>query len=269
MPIGTALLFPSTTSLMSRFSDPRELGTAMGVAQTFAGLARVAAPLLATDDRSSASDTHGRSTWPAVAAFGVVGVLTLPDEAPVRRASPPSWRRRQAASDDEREHRGPAGAAGAAHRRTGNCLVRGLAGSPRQPDPAPAPPSRRFRRRGSRPFPAPIRAPPTPGRSSCPGRFPLRTRRPRLPGPIAAARGAAPSSVSTLPDAAEKWIGQRVFLGIGVLALLVAAGYLLKLSFDRGWIPPIMRCVGGVTLGIAVGAIGWRLHQRYRTMGRR
>ena len=48
VPIGTALLFPSTTSLMSRQSDPRELGTTMGVAQTFAGLARVAAPLLAT-----------------------------------------------------------------------------------------------------------------------------------------------------------------------------------------------------------------------------
>ncbi len=48
VPIGTALLFPSTTSLMSHQSDPRELGTTMGVAQTFAGLARVAAPLLAT-----------------------------------------------------------------------------------------------------------------------------------------------------------------------------------------------------------------------------
>ena len=33
---------------MSRLSDPRELGVTMGVAQTFAGMARVAAPLLAT-----------------------------------------------------------------------------------------------------------------------------------------------------------------------------------------------------------------------------
>jgi multidrug resistance protein len=48
VPIGTALLFPATTSLMSRYSAPRELGTTMGVAQTFAGLARVAAPILAT-----------------------------------------------------------------------------------------------------------------------------------------------------------------------------------------------------------------------------
>jgi MFS family permease len=48
VPIGTALLFPSTTSLLSGRTPSRELGTVMGVAQTFAGLARVAAPLIAT-----------------------------------------------------------------------------------------------------------------------------------------------------------------------------------------------------------------------------
>jgi uncharacterized membrane protein len=58
-----------------------------------------------------------------------------------------------------------------------------------------------------------------------------------------------------------------VFLAIGVTALLVAAGYLLKLSFERNWITPAMRCVGGVVAGIVTGAIGWRLHPRYRTYG--
>jgi uncharacterized membrane protein len=52
-----------------------------------------------------------------------------------------------------------------------------------------------------------------------------------------------------------------------VVALLMATGYLLKLSFDRGWISPVTRCTGGALLGFAVGAIGWRLHQRYRTYG--
>ena len=47
----------------------------------------------------------------------------------------------------------------------------------------------------------------------------------------------------------------------------MATGYLLKLSFERGWIPPIMRCIGGALLGGIVGAIGWRLHQRYRIYG--
>ena len=80
VPIGTALLFPSTTSLMSRFSDPRELGTAMGVAQTFAGLARVVAPLLAT----AAFQRLGHA-WPfylAGACVSVVGVLAFQMKTP-------------------------------------------------------------------------------------------------------------------------------------------------------------------------------------------
>ena len=48
VPIGTALLFPSTTALMSKAADKAELGTVMGSAQTFAGIARVVAPILAT-----------------------------------------------------------------------------------------------------------------------------------------------------------------------------------------------------------------------------
>lgn len=48
VPIGTALLFPATTSLLSAATPSAELGTTMGVAQTFAGLSRVAAPILGT-----------------------------------------------------------------------------------------------------------------------------------------------------------------------------------------------------------------------------
>lgn len=48
VPIGTALLFPSTTSLMSRASDKGELGTTMGTAQFFGGISRVVAPIGAT-----------------------------------------------------------------------------------------------------------------------------------------------------------------------------------------------------------------------------
>ena len=58
-----------------------------------------------------------------------------------------------------------------------------------------------------------------------------------------------------------------MFLGIGVVALLMAAGYLLKLSFDRNWISPAMRCIGGSVAGLAVGALGWRLEPKYRTYG--
>jgi uncharacterized membrane protein len=65
----------------------------------------------------------------------------------------------------------------------------------------------------------------------------------------------------------EQWIGQRVLLAVGVVALILAAGYLLRLSFDRGWISPVMRCVGGAISGFIVGAVGWRLQPRYRTYG--
>jgi Predicted membrane protein (DUF2339) len=65
----------------------------------------------------------------------------------------------------------------------------------------------------------------------------------------------------------EQWIGQRALLAIGVVALILAAGYLLRLSFDRGWISPVMRCLGGAVAGVIVGAIGWRLHPRFRTYG--
>ena len=75
VPIGTALLFPATTSLLQRYTDPRELGTTMGVAQTFAGLARVVAPLMAT-----AIFQRLGHAWPFYVAGGIValaGMLTL------------------------------------------------------------------------------------------------------------------------------------------------------------------------------------------------
>ena len=72
VPIGTALLFPATTSLMSRESDPQELGTTMGVAQTFAGLARVLAPVMATVLFQRLG--HG---WPFYVAGGFVALVGL------------------------------------------------------------------------------------------------------------------------------------------------------------------------------------------------
>jgi multidrug resistance protein len=72
VPIGTALLFPATTSLMSRYTDPAELGTTMGVAQTFAGLARVVAPLLAASLFQRLG--HG---WPFYVAGGFVALVGI------------------------------------------------------------------------------------------------------------------------------------------------------------------------------------------------
>jgi MFS family permease len=47
IPVGTALLFPATTSLVTRFASRQELGATMGVQQAFGGVARLIGPLWA------------------------------------------------------------------------------------------------------------------------------------------------------------------------------------------------------------------------------
>jgi multidrug resistance protein len=47
IPVGTALLFPATTALISRFAPRAETGQVMGVQQTFGGVARMVGPLWA------------------------------------------------------------------------------------------------------------------------------------------------------------------------------------------------------------------------------
>jgi MFS family permease len=48
VPVGTALTFPSTTALTSQWAEETELGTTLGTAQAFAGMARTVSPLIAT-----------------------------------------------------------------------------------------------------------------------------------------------------------------------------------------------------------------------------
>jgi MFS family permease len=47
IPIGTALLFPATTSLVTRYAERHELGATMGVQQAYGGVARLLGPLWA------------------------------------------------------------------------------------------------------------------------------------------------------------------------------------------------------------------------------
>ena len=72
VPIGTALLFPATTALMSHASEKAEVGTTMGVAQTFAGISRVVAPLIAT----LAYQRVG-PPWPFVLGGGIVALVSV------------------------------------------------------------------------------------------------------------------------------------------------------------------------------------------------
>jgi hypothetical protein len=59
----------------------------------------------------------------------------------------------------------------------------------------------------------------------------LSSPRPRVP---ASPRPVPPPRLPASPLSSEEFIGQRVLLAVGVVALILAAGYLLRLSFDRG-----------------------------------
>lgn len=120
-----------------------------------------------------------------------------------------------------------------------------------------------LRARGAPPAPAPADASPAVAPSAPRAEAPPPAP-PSVPSPPAS---AAPPPFLSARLSSEAWIGQRGLLAVGVLALLLAAGYLLKLSFDRGWITEAGRCIGGVVAGVAVGALGWRLQARYRTYG--
>ena len=92
------------------------------------------------------------------------------------------------------------------------------------------------------------RAPESPPAPSAP---PITVRPPRRP------RWRPPAGLD-----GEQWVGQRGLLAVGVTALVLALAYLLKLSFDRGWVSPAVRCSGGAFVGILVGGLGWRLERK-------
>jgi multidrug resistance protein len=88
VPTGTALLFPCTTSLITRFAPPDAVGQTVGVQQSFGGLSRLLAPIWA-----GASFQAIGPRWP----FWIGGALVLataafalrlkPGEAPLPRGA--------------------------------------------------------------------------------------------------------------------------------------------------------------------------------------
>jgi len=80
MPIGTALLFPSTTALVSRNAPRSEYGTIMGVTQFFGGVARVLAPILATGAFQHLG--HPAPFYLAAGTVALVSLLAFRVEAP-------------------------------------------------------------------------------------------------------------------------------------------------------------------------------------------
>lgn len=82
IPIGTALLFPATTSLVSRYTPQHELGATMGVQQAYGGVARLVGPIGA-----GAAFQYlgiGSPFWISAALAAATFVFALGLEAPPR-----------------------------------------------------------------------------------------------------------------------------------------------------------------------------------------
>ncbi len=73
VPVGTALLFPASTSLVSQRTDRHELGLVMGAQQTFRGIMSIVGPVGGT--AAFAALGHGVPFILAAAVVAVAGLL--------------------------------------------------------------------------------------------------------------------------------------------------------------------------------------------------
>jgi MFS family permease len=85
VPVGTALLFPATSALLSGASDKAQTGLIMGIAQTYAGVARMISPVIATFlfERFG----HGTPFYVSAAIVALVGAMAFRMRPPERAAT--------------------------------------------------------------------------------------------------------------------------------------------------------------------------------------
>ena len=63
-------------------------------------------------------------------------------------------------------------------------------------------------------------------------------------------------------SSAELAVGQKWFLGIGVLILIVGVGFFLKYAFDQRWIGPAVQISLGFICGLGLLTFGNLCHRR-------
>lgn len=83
--------------------------------------------------------------------------------------------------------------------------------------------------------------------------------RPVSPEPSVPPR--APASAEPLAGFGERWLGR-----VGIAFIILAVAFLLKLSFDRGWVTPAVRLGAGMALGAGLLVAGLRLDATRRTL---
>ena len=96
--------------------------------------------------------------------------------------------------------------------------------------------------------------------SSVPGgrKMPSQTPPPLPPRVIESAAKRRGSDTSS----AELAVGQKWFLGIGVLILIIGVGFFLKYAFDRQWIVPAVQISLGFICGLGLLSFGHLCHSR-------
>jgi uncharacterized membrane protein len=113
--------------------------------------------------------------------------------------------------------------------------------------------------------PLPPAAPPMPGAAprAAPQQAPQRSFRP-LPQPLQRLAGEpGPEAAAKPAQSLENRLGSQVFNRIGIVALLFASSWALKLAIEQGWIGPVGRVLIG--LGAGAGLVLWS--ERFRRNG--
>jgi uncharacterized membrane protein len=86
---------------------------------------------------------------------------------------------------------------------------------------------------------------------------------PVAPSPATAATTIAPAPAAK-STTLEELLGARLQVWIGAMALALAGAFLVKISFERGWISPPVRVATGVAFGIALLALSEVLRRSSR-----
>jgi uncharacterized membrane protein len=81
------------------------------------------------------------------------------------------------------------------------------------------------------------------------------------PAPPPAGATAVPVAGAARKATIEELLGARLLLWVGAAALALAGAFLVKISFERGWISPPVRVAMGVAFGVALLALAEALRR--------
>jgi uncharacterized membrane protein len=100
-----------------------------------------------------------------------------------------------------------------------------------------------------------------PAQPPTPATEPTPAAEPSAPLVPAAAAGAAGPLRAARHASVEELVGARLLLWVGATALALAGAFLVKISFERGWISPPVRVAMGVAFGVALLALAEALRR--------